>query len=265
MKANVYSLDGKVVEKIDLPSHFSEDVRLDLIRKSVHALQSHRRQPYGSFEKAGKEYVIKMNKRRRVFGASYGIGQSRTPRKVTSRIGDRFVRVGAFAPQTVGGRRAHPPKVEKVWEKKINRKENKKAIRSAIAATGIKELVQRRGHIVKDVPLIIVDDIEGLKKTKDVVELLKKIELNEELERAKKKKVRAGKGKMRGRRYKKKKSILFVVSKKCELMKSAKNIPGADVVLVKDLNAELLAPGGDPGRLTIWSKSAIKDLEGMFK
>ena len=265
MKANVYSLDGKVVEKIELPTHFNEDVRLDLIRKSIHALQSHRRQPYDAFEEAGKNYVIKMNKRRRVFGSSYGMGQSRTPRKVTSRIGDRFVRVGAFAPQTVGGRRAHPPKVEKIWEEKINKKENRKAIRSAIAATGVKELVERRGHKVKDVPIIIVDDIENLKKTKEVTDLLKRIELEEELERGKKKKVRAGKGKMRGRKYKKKKSILFVVSKKCDLMKSAKNIPGVDVVLVKDLNTEVLAPGGDPGRLTIWSKSAIKDLEGLFK
>ena len=265
MRANVYSLDGKIVEKINLPSHFNEDVRLDLIRKSVHALQSHKRQPYGVSSEAGKNYVIKMNKRRRIFGSSYGMGQSRTPRKVTSRIGDRFVRVGAFAPQTVGGRRAHPPKVEKNWKEKINVKENRKAIRSAIAATGIKELVERRNHKVNEVPIIVVDDIENLKKTKDIVGLLEKIGLKDELERGKKKKIRAGKGKMRNRKYKKKKSILFVVSKKCELMKSVKNIPGVNIILVKDLNTETLAPGGDPGRLTIWSKSAIENLEGLFK
>ena len=65
---------------------------------------------------------------------------------------------------------------------------------------------------------------------------------------------------------KKKVGPLFVVSKKCDLIKAARNLPGVDVVQVKDLNAEVLAPGTHPGRLVIWSKSAIEALrEGMFQ
>jgi len=54
---------------------------------------------------------------------------------------------------------------------------------------------------------------------------------------------------------------LLVVSNKGGLNKAARNVPGVDVVGVKDLCAEDLAPGGDPGRLTVWTKSAIEDLE----
>ncbi len=266
MKAKVFSLDGKVVEEVDLPSHFSEDVRPDVIKKAVLAIQSHRRQPYGAYPLAGKEYAIHVSKRRRRYRTTYGYGQSRTPKIVTLRQGTRFVWKGAFAPQTVGGREAHPPKAEKIWEEKINKKENRFAIRSAIAATARLNWVLSRGHRVKEVPIVIVDDLESIKKAKEVEDLLKKLGLEEELERVKEKKIRAGKGTMRGRKYKKKVGPLFVVSKKCDLMKAAKNLPGVDVVQVKDLNAELLAPGTHPGRLVIWSKSAIDALrEGMFQ
>ncbi len=248
MKAKVYSLDGKVVKEIELPDQFNEEFREDLIKKAFLAIQSHRRQPYGPKEDAG-EKVARSSKRRRKFRTTYGYGISRFPKMVIARIGSRFTWKGAVSPNAVGGRRAHPPKVEKVWSKKINKKEKRKAIRSAISA-------------IK--PIIFVDEIENLKKTKQVEELLKKIGLEDEIERAKKKKVRAGKGKMRGRKYKKKIGPLFVVSKKCDLMKASKNIAGADSVLVKDLNVELLLPGMRP-RKVIWSESAIKSLEGLFK
>ncbi len=93
--------------------------------------------------------------------------------------------------------------------------------------------------------------------------MLKKLGMEKELERIKERKIRAGKGKMRGRKYKKRVGPLFVVSKRCDLMKSARNL--GDVILVKDLNAEALAPGTQPGRLTLWTESAIKELEkGLF-
>ena len=66
---------------------------------------------------------------------------------------------------------------------------------------------------------------------------------------------------MRARKYRTPKSILLVVSNKLGLHKAARNVPGVDVVGVKDLCAEDLAPGGDPGRLTVWTKSAIEGLE----
>jgi len=84
--------------------------------------------------------------------------------------------------------------------------------------------------------------------------------LKEELDRAKKKKIRAGKGKRRGRKYKKKKSALIIVPEKCDLQKAARNIPGIEISLIKNLNVEKLAPGNNPGRLTIFTKSAVEQL-----
>jgi len=169
-------------------------------------------------------------------------------------------------PQAVKGRKAHPPKAEKIWEEKINKKERKKAILSAIAATAVKELVEARGHKVekvKQLPIVVVDDLEKVTKTSEVRELLKKLGLESELERIKEKKVRAGKGKRRGRRYKKKVGPLFVIAEDKGIVKAARNLPGVDVCLVENLNAELLAPGGQPGRLTIWSKAAVEKLSRL--
>lgn len=262
MKLKILSLDKKEQGSKDLPNQFNEEFRPDLIKRAVHALQANKRQPYGAKGDAGKRHSAFVSKRRRKYRGTYGIGQSRTPRKVLSRSGTRFFFVGAFAPQTVGGRRSHPPKPQKQWQKKINRKENKKAIRSAISATINKEVVKARGHnIPKDYPFIIDNKVEDIKKTKELSSILNKFGFKEELKRSAKKKVRAGKGKLRGRKYRRKKSILFVVSKKCNLLKSADNIPGVDIVDVKSLNAEILAPGALPGRLTLWSKSAIELME----
>ncbi|HDJ96454.1 MAG TPA: 50S ribosomal protein L4, partial [Candidatus Aenigmarchaeota archaeon] len=82
-----------------------------------------------------------------------------------------------------------------------------------------------------------------------------------ELEKVKERKVRAGKGKRRGRKYKRKKGPLIVVANDNGIFKAAKNLTGVDVCLVNNLNAELLAPGAMPGRLTIFSKAAIEKLE----
>jgi len=109
----------------------------------------------------------------------------------------------------------------------------------------------------KKYPLIIDSKIESLNKTKQVVDLLKKLDLSEELKRLSVKKIRAGRGKTRGRKYKTKKGPLIVIAKDCFLQKSARNLPGINIVKVKLLNAEILAPSTLPGRLTIWSKDAI--------
>ncbi|NOR84881.1 50S ribosomal protein L4, partial [archaeon] len=106
--------------------------------------------------------------------------------------------------------------------------------------------------------IIIEDTLQTLKKTKDVADVFKKIGLETELERCSVKKVRAGKGTMRGRKYKIKTGPLVVVSK-CEL-NAYSNIAGVTCVNVNSLNAELLAPGTHAGRLTVWTKSAIDAL-----
>lgn len=262
MKVSILDTLKNKVGQIELPRQFMEEIRPDLIARAVLALQSHKRQPFGANPEAGKRASAKLSRRRRNYRGSYGLGISRSPRKIISRSGIRFNWVGAFAPYTVGGRRAHPTKAEKIWQKKINRKERLKAIRSAIAATMAKDIVEKRGHIVPEMfPFIVDEKIESISKTGEALETLEKLGFGGELERAKEKKIRAGRGKSRGRKYKTKKSILIVVSKQDSIGKAARNIPGVEIIEAKNLNAEILAPGTVPGRLTLWTKPAIEMMQ----
>jgi large subunit ribosomal protein L4e len=168
-------------------------------------------------------------------------------------------------PGTVGGRVAHPPKPEKKWGKKINKKEMALARRSALASVANADIVRRRGHLFDNdvaLPLVISDDFESLDKTKDVVSALEKLGVYTDIERAKQgKHIRAGKGKRRGRRYKIPKSLLIVVSDTASLKKAAANLMGVDIVTFRELNVEHLAPGGDAGRLTAFTVRALQAME----
>ncbi|MEM3690558.1 MAG: 50S ribosomal protein L4, partial [Candidatus Micrarchaeia archaeon] len=248
MQVNILDIHGKSVGKEKLPSQFEEEVRKDRIQRAVLAIESIRRQAYGAEEDSGMRPSAKLSRRRRNYKGSYGKGISRVPRKTLSHSGSSFYWVAAVAPGTVGGRRAHPPKSSKVWEQKINKKERKKAIRSALSATMKKELVIERGHIApENYPFIVSDEIEDLNKTREVLKVLKSLGLEEEMKRNSKVRIRAGRGKSRGRRFVRNRGILIVVSKECPLIKAAENLP-LDVKRVDEINAEDLAPGGVPGR-----------------
>ena len=258
MKLNIVSKKNENKGSIELPSQFNEPVRPDLIKKAVLVVAVNNRQPYGAKPNAGMRASAKLSRRRHQYRGAYGHGISRVPRKIMSRRGTRMNWVGAFAPGTVGGRRAHPPKAEKIWELKMNKKERRKAIRSALSAAVDKTIITKRGHkIPENFPVAIDDDFESINKTRDVVAALESIGLKDEIKRCSEKKVRAGKGASRGRKYKKKVGPLVVVSKDCALIKSAVNIPGVEVLIADDLNAASLAPGTAPGRLTLFTKSAI--------
>jgi len=251
-----------------MPQQFDEPVRADLIRRAVDAIHSHLRQAYGNDPRAGKKQAAKLSRRRRDYKGSYGHGISRVPRKSMSRNGTNIQFVGAFAPGTVGGRKAHPAKAERDFSKNINIKERRKAIRSALAATMLKDVITQRGHnLPSKFPFIVDAAFEGIDKTKAAIEALEALEFTADLARASIRKIRAGKGKNRGRPYQGRKGPLIVVSKSCPLMKAAGNIPGVDVVEVSRINASLLAPGGHPGRLTLFTDAAIERLEkeGLFR
>jgi large subunit ribosomal protein L4e len=183
-----------------------------------------------------------------------GRGVAQVPRL---KNGSRVARV----PQATGGRAAHPPKVAKILVKDINRKEKQKAFRSAVAASTYQDLARERGHLFEgDLPLVFEDRFEEIIRTSDVISALSALGVYADVERAKEsKKVRAGRGTMRGRRYKQRKSILIVTGN--EPLRAARNLAGVDAVTVNQLNTELLAPGTQAGRLTIWTESAIRRLE----
>jgi len=246
-----------------LPEQFNEAYRPDLIQRAVQALQSSARQSYGNHPEAGKRSSSKTSKRRRKYRGTYGFGISRVRRKILSRRGTRFNWVGAFSAQAVGGKRAHPPKGNRIWERKINKKENSMAIRSAMGAALNRNIVEKRGHrLPQQYPFIIDNQFESLQKTIEVKKVLAELGFQEELQRSSVKKVRAGIGKLRGRRYRRKKGLLIIVGKEdCPALKAAKNIPGVDAVPAHSLNAELLAPGALPGRVTLWTKNAVERIE----
>lgn len=248
VKSNVLSLSGSPVREIELPAVFSETYRPDLIKKAVLAAQANRRQPYGVTRYAG------MRTSARSLGSGRGLAQ--IPRLVNSSHAARV-------PQAKGGRKAHPPKVEKDWSEKVNKKERRLAIRSAIAATANPDIIRARGHrFDAEVPIILEDTFESLTKTKDVCDVLQSIDVWDDVLRAKNgRKIRAGRGKLRGRKYKKPKSVLIITSGHNGIEKAARNISGVDVATYDRLNAEMLAPGTHAGRLTIWTESAVAKLD----
>lgn len=261
MKVAIYDLTKKRTGEKVLPHQFTEEFRPDLIRRAVLAIQSRLRQKYGSYPLAGLRHSTSVSKRRRDYRGCYGFGISRVARKVLSRRGTRMFWVGAFSPQTVGGRRAHPPKSDKIFAAKINKKENRKAIRSALSATLDKELATARGHKVPaEYPFILDSSFEQISKTRQVYDVLVNLGFKEELARGELKRIRPGRGKLRGRKYITPKSILIVVSGDCPVLRAAKNVAGVDVAIVCALNASTLAPGALAGRVTLWTEPAITTL-----
>ncbi|NYZ79885.1 50S ribosomal protein L4, partial [Candidatus Micrarchaeota archaeon] len=111
----------------------------------------------------------------------------------------------------------------------------------------------------------IDDKIEEIKKTKDVVSLLELLKLGDDVQRASRRTIKAGKGALRGRPYRRKKSVLIIVKSDKGIGKAAVNIPGVEVSLAKNINVEILAPGGHAGRLALYSESAVNELKNLFK
>jgi len=251
MNATVLDLDGNEERSLSLPSTFETPYRPDLIRQAVLAAQANRKQDYGPDPRTGFRNTAES------FGS--GRGMAHVPR--TQVPGDSVARQ---VPQAVKGRRAHPPKAEKDRGLEMNDKARRKAIRSAIAATADGDLVEERGHEFDDdlaFPVVVSDAFEGLVKTQAVVDTLESLGVDADVERAEDNRtIRSGRGKSRGRKYRTPASILFVTSTESGPSKAARNLCGATVATASEVNAEDLAPGGHPGRLTIWTESAAEEV-----
>jgi large subunit ribosomal protein L4e len=248
-RVHLLGLDGKPGDQIALPLAFSSPVRSDLIRRAVVAAQSHRRQPYGTSPTAGLRHSVEWSGK--------GRGVARTPRLMDSMT-------GAQAPNTVGGRLTHPPRVARIWTKKINRKERQLAFSSALAATRDPKLASGRGHSVPHalhLPVIVDDPIEEIARTEDARQLLERLKLWEDVERARNGiHLRAsGRARRRGRVRRNPRSLLLVTSGPGKGL-GFRNLVGVDVVPARSLATEDLAPGGDAGRLTVFSRAAVESL-----
>ena len=264
----VYEIDVELGKKFSLPDSFNSEIRSDLVKLAVASARANRRQAYGSNAHVGK--------RKPMSGMKHSVewwGKGRGVSRIMRRTGQRR---GAQSPHTLGGRRAHGPKVEKDWSRKLNRNERRLARNSALAATANVDMVSNRGHRfaeeISSLPIVLGDysengekiDIEAFNLnggTRKVNAIFEALGLGDDLRRAREgRKIRAGKATMRGRVHKTPKSVLLVVASKDGLAKAARNLPGVDVVAAKDLSAEHLAPGGDLGRLTVFTKAAVEAL-----
>lgn len=249
----ILTLEGKKKGTISLPPVFETPLRKDIIKRAVLAKQSAGYQRKGVDPMAGK----------RTTAQSWGVGhgRARVPRKKGR--GYHSAQQGAFAPFTVGGRRTHPPEAAKSPIERINKKERRLAIRSAIAATADGKIVADRGHAFEniDFPLIVINKLQNLQTTDEVKEVFENLGVWQDVIRAKNgRRIRGGNARRRGRKYKRPVGPLIVISEDKGIRKAARNLPGVKVLYVNKLNAEALAPGTHPGRLTIWTKSSIEAL-----
>eukprot|EP00253_Pinus_taeda_P000240 PITA_00240 len=246
-------------DAVPLPDVMKACIRPDIV-EFVHAnMAKNKRQPYAVSKKAGHQTSAE----------SWGTGRavSRIPRVAgggTHRAGQ-----GAFGNMCRGGRMFAPTKIWRKWHRKINLNQKRHAVVSALAASAIPALVMARGHRIESVPelpLVLSDGVEGVEKTSAALKVLKKVGAFADVEKAKKShSIRAGKGKMRNRRYILRKGPLIVYATEgAKLVKAFRNIPGVEIACVDRLNLLKLAPGGHLGRFIIWTKSAFEKLDSVF-
>ena len=260
MKAAILDINGKEKGSIELPRYFDGPIREDIVVKVLEAQRSW--QPYAPSLVAGKQHAAKgkLVHRRHVWRSGYGRGASRVPRKIFSRRGSQFNWEAAEVPFARGGMRAHPPKVlGHINTSKINKKELKLAFVSALSATADENKVVKKYQSIneiKNLPLVVEGKITSL-KIKEILAGLRNILGKNLFDIAvKKKSIRAGKGKARGRKYKNTAGMLFVIGEKENLKTGA-----FDVTKAKNLGVNDLARGG-LGRLVIYTEEAIKELGG---
>ncbi len=248
MDADVISIDGKKKGSVALPRVFSERVRPELIRRAVDAENSRRLQPQGHYPLAGMQTTATYYGAMNSYRTGRHMGVAIRPREKLGGGAQGKVR---RIPSAVTGKRAHPHVVEKRLVENINKREYRLAVASAIAASA---------H--NGVPIIASIDMDSIKRTKD---MLKAIENVTGIKMAQNKaKLRKGVRRSSRRRIYRK-SVLVVVGKDAPAMLSARNMAGVDACTINRLSVGLLAPGGVPRKIVVWSESAMKSLDGTVE
>ncbi|WWC59620.1 60S ribosomal protein uL4 [Kwoniella dejecticola CBS 10117] len=255
----VWSATGESSGSVPLPAVFTAPIRLDVVQQVHKSIAKNRRQPYAVAENAGHQTSAE----------SWGTGRAvaRIPRVGgggTQRSGQ-----AAFGNMCRGGRMFAPTKTWRKWHVKVNQNQRRYAVASALAASALPSLVLARGHRIEqiqEVPLVISSSVESVTKTKEAVELLKATAAYADIAKvSNSRKLRAGKGKMRNRRYRQRRGPLVVYAKDEGLTRAFKNVPGVETSPVESLNLLQLAPGGHVGRFIIWTEAAIAALDSVYE
>ncbi|MEK6885489.1 MAG: 50S ribosomal protein L4 [Nanoarchaeota archaeon] len=260
-KLQIIDASGNKVREMN-SEIFDGQIRWDLVQKIAETEKV--KQPYAPYLWAGMDSSASGNVKhnRHVWKTDRGKGLSRYPKKRMSDKGANFVWVAAIIPGVRGGRRAFPPKIIRK-ELKINKQEQILGLKSALAmvasATEVKKKYARLNDVDLKVKLPLVIDSKILNmKSKQFFEMIKKVFGEDVSEVAiQEKKIRAGRGKMRNRPYKRNAGLLLVIGNKEE-----RKISGIEVVKVQDLR--LLDIAGNGARLTMFTEQSIKDLENRI-
>jgi len=245
------------VDKVRLPQVFLTPIRSDIVQFVHTNLRKNSRQAYGVARWAGHQTSAE----------SWGTGRAvaripRVPGGGTHRAGQ-----GAFGNMCRGGRMFGPTRTWRRWHRKVLKGQKRYAVASALAASAIPALVTARGHKISEIaeiPLVVANEVlEGLGKTKKAAALLKKLNVDADIRKAKYSVVhRAGRGKMRNRPYKEKLGPMIVHnSPLASISPALRNLPGVEIVNVARLNLLRLAPGGHLGRFIIWTRGAFTQLD----
>jgi len=255
----VWNAEGKVSSQVSLPSVLVAPIRSDIVQFVHTNLNKNRRQAYAVSVKAGHQTSAE----------SWGTGRAvaripRVPGGGTHRAGQ-----GAFGNMCRGGRMFAPTKVWRRWHRRVNLQQKRAAVVSALAASALPALVFARGHAIDnipEIPLVVANDaFKGLEKTSAAVALLKTIHAFDDVQKTKdSRRIRAGKGKRRNRRYVQHRGPLVIYDEAGPLTRAFRNVPGLDVLQVSRLNLLQLAPGGHLGRFIIWTQGAFAKLDSIF-
>lgn len=249
---------GEPFGSTGMPTVFTAPIRNDVVQIVHTNMRKNRRQPYAVSRMAGMQSSAE----------SWGTGRAvsripRVPGGGTHRSGQ-----GAFGNMCRGGRMFAPTRIWRKWHRKVPRKQKRYALVSALSASALPALVMARGHEIDDVPevpLVIESKMEAFKKTSSAVKLLKSLGAYDDVDRViETKTMRAGKGKLRNRRFKQRVGPLVVYDKDDGIVKAFRNLPGVDMCSVERLNLLQLAPGGHVGRFIIWTEGAISKLDGIY-
>jgi len=241
-----------------LPHVLASPLRPDWVRYVHMNVSKNKRQPRAVGGKVGYETAAE----------SWGTGRAvarvpRAPGGGTHRSGQ-----GAFGNMCRGGGMFCPTKTWRRWHRRVNVKEKRNAVVTALASSCLPPLVMARGHRIDEVaelPMVVSDGIESMTRTRPTFKILEKLGLKEELKKvADSKKIRAGKGKARNRRYKKRLGPLIIYNEDNGIVRATRNIPGVETACVTRLNILKLAPGGNFGRLVLWTEGAFKKLHDIY-
>ncbi|XP_056333798.1 60S ribosomal protein L4 [Danio aesculapii] len=256
---SVYSEKGETSGKnVVMPAVFRAPIRPDIVNFVHTNMRKNKRQPYAVSELAGHQTSAE----------SWGTGRAvaRIPRVRgggTHRSGQ-----GAFGNMCRGGRMFAPTKTWRRWHRRVNVNQKRYAMCSALAASALPSLVMAKGHRIEEipeVPLVVDDKVEGYKKTKEAVLLLKKLKAWNDIKKVyASQRMRAGKGKMRNRRRIQRKGPCIIYNEDNGVTRAFRNIPGITLQSVSRLDLLKLAPGGHIGRFCIWTEGAFRKLDDLY-